>query len=121
VEIRNTAIDPHELEELRKTIVVPSICTMNPHITFKENLFCFTGISQKGNRESIINKIVSLGGVYNNNITKKTNYLVIGDRNNPCWVFSCYGRKIEKALENRKTGLGIQIIKEVDFWDETYK
>jgi hypothetical protein len=70
VEIRNTAIDPHELEELRKTIVVPSICTMNPNITFKENLFCFTGISQKSNRESIINKIVSLDGVYNN-ITKK--------------------------------------------------
>jgi hypothetical protein len=120
VDTGNTAINKAELDELRKSIQIPAICTMSPHVTFKDRLFCFTGISSKGTRNSVTDIIISLGGLYNDKVIKGTDYLVIGDENNPCWVFSCYGRKIEKALENRKKGLPIQIIKEVDFWDETY-
>jgi NAD-dependent DNA ligase len=117
VDIKNTAIDKTELDRLRKSIQIPTICTMNPKITFKDKLFCFTGISSKGTRNFIVDTITSFGSIYNNNVIKNTDYLIIGNENNPCWVFSCYGRKIEKALENRQKGLPIQIIREVDFWD----
>jgi hypothetical protein len=118
VDIKNTAINPDELELLRRSMAIPSICTMNANIDFEDKLFCFTGISSRGKRKEIVVKIALLGGRYNDGMVKGTNYLIIGDKNNPCWVFSCYGRKIERAIEDRAAGLPIQIIKEVDFWDE---
>jgi hypothetical protein len=118
VDIKNTVIPQEEIELLRKSITIPSICTLNANISFDNKLFCFTGISSKGKRIDVAEKIISMGGQYNNVVINQTDYLIIGDRNNPCWVFSCYGRKVEKAIENRQKGLPIQIIKEVDFWDE---
>ncbi|GMA55471.1 hypothetical protein GCM10025857_68280 [Alicyclobacillus contaminans] len=50
-------------------------------------------------------------------MTVDTDYLVVGDQGNPCWAFSCYGRKVEKAVKLRKQGRRILIIHEVDFWD----
>jgi NAD-dependent DNA ligase len=93
---------------------------MNSDVAFEGKLFCFTGTSSKGQRKDIAKKIASLGGKYHDTLVRETDYLVVGDKNNPCWVFSCYGRKIEQAIENRKNGLPIQIVKEVDFWDATY-
>jgi NAD-dependent DNA ligase len=118
VDIKNTAINKDELEALRRSMSIPLICTMNANIDFQDKVFCFTGISSRGGRKDIAKKIVLLGGKYNDNIIKETHYLVVGDKNNPCWVFSCYGRKIEKAINGRAAGLPIQIVKEIDFWDE---
>jgi NAD-dependent DNA ligase len=119
VDIKNTSVDEAELEEFLKTMRLPLICTMSPNLQFEGRLFCFTGISARyKKRQEIAEKITMLGGIYNNNITKQTEYLIVGDKNNPSWAFSCYGRKVESAIEYRKTGSGIQIVKEVDFWDE---
>jgi hypothetical protein len=120
IDFSQSTIDKNEIDQLIKDIQLPVICTMNPDVTFKSKLFCFTGISSKGKRSDIVSKIESLNGIYNDNVLQGTNYLIIGDKNNPCWAFSCYGRKVEKALENRKGGLSIQIVKEIDFWDATY-
>lgn len=37
----------------------------------------------------------------------------------PCWAFSCYGRKVEEAMNMRKQGYKISIVKEIDFIDAT--
>jgi hypothetical protein len=118
VDVKNTAINQNELETLRRSMSIPLICTMNANIIFEDKLFCFTGISSRGKRNDIAEKITLLGGQYNDTMVKGTHYLIVGDKNNPCWVFSCYGRKIERAIEDRTAGLPIQIVKEVDFWDE---
>jgi hypothetical protein len=118
IDVKNTTISQGELEELRQSMSIPLICTMNANIVFEGKLFCFTGISSRGKRGDIVEKITLLGGKYNDGMIRGTDYLVIGDKNNPCWVFSCYGRKIERAIEDRTAGLPIQIIREVDFWDE---
>jgi hypothetical protein len=118
VDIKNTAVNQDELETLRRSLIIPLICTMNANIIFENKLFCFTGISSKGKRKDIVEKITLLGGNYNDTLIRGTDYLVVGDKNNPCWVFSCYGRKIERAIEDRAVGRPIQIVKEVDFWDE---
>ena len=34
-----------------------------------------------------------------------------------CWAFSCFGRKVEKAVDIRKSGGTILIVHESDFWD----
>lgn len=119
VDLNQSCIDCDSINELKKEIVLPAICTMNPDITFDGALFCFTGISSKGSRSLIEDQIVNLNGIYKDTILKETKYLIVGDKNNPCWAFSCYGRKVEKAIDLRKSGNIIQIVKEIDFWDAT--
>lgn len=110
-------INIEEIERLKKEITITGICTINPNIEFHEREFCFTGISKNMSREEFANKIISLGGLYNNNVTKKTSYLIVGNEVNPCWAYSCYGRKVEKAIELRKTGNRISIVSEIDYID----
>ena len=106
-----------EIEKLKNDITISGICTINPLIEFKDKQFCFTGISKTMKRKEIVEKIESLGGVYKDNVTQKTDFLIIGDNSNPCWAFSCYGRKVETAMNMRKEGSKISIVKEIDFID----
>lgn len=104
------AIDPKELH-------INGICSMNPEIKIEGNLFCFTGVSEKTGRKEFAELIISKGGKFNDSVIKDTKYLVIGCEGNPCWSFSCYGRKVEKAVMMRKSGQKILLINEIDFWD----
>jgi len=105
-----------EIDELKKSMTISGICAASPNVVIENNVFCFTGASSRTIRSEIKEIIESKSGIFQDNITKKLNYLVIGDEGNPCWVFSCYGRKVEKAIEYRKSGIPVQIIHENDFW-----
>lgn len=115
----NSNINFKEIDELRNSITISGVCTINPLIEFKDKQFCFTGISKKYKRKDIEQKIESLGGKYKDDITKNTDYLIVGEDSNPCWAYSCYGRKVEKAVNMRRSGEKISIIKEIDFIDST--
>lgn len=106
-----------KFDELRRQYSIHGICSMDPDILFDSKLFCFTGISSKATRDEIANTIANAGGLYNDSVLQKTDYLIVGSDSNPCWAFSCYGRKVEKAIEYRKKGKAIQIVNELDFWD----
>ena len=105
-----------ELEELRKLYSLEGICATDPRITIEGNLFCFTGKSSRGTRNDIEHLIQEHGGRTKSNVVRDTNYLIVGTEGNPCWAYSCYGRKVEAAVALRKEGLPIQIINENDFW-----
>jgi len=51
------------------------------------------------------------------NVTARSDYLVVCDSGNELWAFSCYGRKVERAYEQRRKGHHILIVHERDFWD----
>lgn len=68
-------------------------------------------------RREIAERIKSLGGIVKNNISKKTNYLIVCTAGNPCWAYSCYGRKVDEAIKLRKNGVPITIVSETDLWD----
>ena len=91
---------------------------MCPQLIIPDNLFCFTGVSYKAKRSEIKEIVESKGGKFKNTVVKETNYLIVGNGGNPCWAFSCYGRKVEQAVNLRKAGHGILIVHENDFWDE---
>lgn len=110
-------INKDEYKLIKKEMNIQGICALAPNIKFEGKLFCFTGESSKLKRSEIAEIIVSNGGRFNNNVVKETNYLIIGDSGNPCWAFSCYGRKVEKAVNLRKQGYQIIIAHEIDFWD----
>lgn len=112
-----TTIDGKEIQKLKENIHVNGITTSNPEITFNNKIFCITGKFIDKKRSEVAEAIKNLGGKIVTGISEKVNYLIIGSSGNKCWAYSCYGRKVESAMTLRKKGLGIQIIKEEDFWD----
>ncbi|ESU71081.1 MULTISPECIES: BRCT domain-containing protein [Geobacillus] len=110
----------HELDVkfLQSQYSISGICAVNPEIIFENKVFSFTGASHRATRNEIARIIQEMGGIFNDNVTKSTNYLIVGGNGNPCWAFACYGRKVEKAIELRKKGTPIVIVHENDFWDE---
>lgn len=109
-----------------RTIVSPSIsdgttlvglCAVCPEINFEESKFCFTGASTRYTRNQLAQIVSNFGGEFVDSMTAKVKYLVIGADGNPCWAYACYGRKVEKAVELRKSGNRVLIVHENDFHD----
>lgn len=119
VDTRNSFnIHDNEVAILQKQYSIGGICAVCPEIVIEGKTFCFTGVSNKATRNEIAEIICAHGGHYNDRVTNKTDYLIVGADGNPCWAFSCYGRKVEKAVDLRKEGHQIVIVHEYDFWDE---
>lgn len=102
---------------LPKQFTLPGICATCPEITFDGRTFTFTGSSLRGARTELAEHVDRLKGKFSRNLTEKTDFLVVGSAGNPCWAFSCYGRKVEQAVNYRKKGHPIIIVHESDFWD----
>ncbi len=103
-------------DSLREKYSVEGICAHDPAIAFAGKAFCFTGKSTICDRDTIADEVTGLGGKFRNNVSQKTDYLVVGNDGNPCWAFSCYGRKVEEAIALRKAGATVTIVNERDFW-----
>jgi NAD-dependent DNA ligase len=96
---------------------LPGICASCPEIEFSERVFCFTGASRRAVRRELTEVVIERGGEIRDSVTPDLHYLVVGAAGNPCWAFSCYGRKIEEAVSHRKNGHRLLIVHENDFWD----
>lgn len=106
-----------DVSKLQQQFSINGICAVDPEIIVPDRLFCFTGVSNQATRDEICNIIVEKGGKCCSTPTNKTDYLVVGGGGNPCWAYTCYGRKVEKAMDIRKKGHKILIVHENDFWD----
>ena len=100
-----------ELGEVSKTSTLP-ICTPPPHITFSGKTFLFTGTCAFGTRKQCQAAIESLGGQNAKSVTKALNYLILGTYVTDSWAHESFGRKIEKAMEYRESGLPLAIVTE---------
>lgn len=116
VNIENKEI-AKQIDQETADINISGHCTSDPNIDFDGKTFCVTGVLKSGNRSELENLISDLGGISTKTVTKKTDYLIVGDNGNPAWAFACYGRKVEKALEMRKGGHQICLVHEFDFMD----
>ena len=90
-----------------------------PVIHFNKSIFVVTGKFAFGPRDVCIKSIEELGGACESAITKRTNYLVIGTFASRDWIQTSHGRKIEKAIEYKKSGVPIAIIGE-DHWAKSF-
>ncbi|MGD9722929.1 MAG: BRCT domain-containing protein [Pirellulales bacterium] len=96
---------------------VRGVCAADPQIDFVDRLFCFTGKSQRATRVEIAELVAEKGGTFKDDVVLDTDFLIVGADGNPCWAYACYGRKIEKAIELRKSGRPLMLVHELDFWD----
>lgn len=101
----------------RDNQTIVGLCAVCPEISFDGKLFVFTGASARFNRPQLAETISSLGGKLAPNMSKKVDYLVIGSEGNPSWAYACYGRKVEQAIELRRSGVRLLIVHEHDFHD----
>lgn len=102
-----------------RSLVISGVCSVDPLIAFTDRHFVFTGESSRGSRTALEGHVSARGGLLQDNVTKRTDYLVVCDCSSAFWAFSCFGRKVEKAYALRKKGVPVQIVHEVDFWDAT--
>jgi hypothetical protein len=109
-----------------RTIVSPRVaegttlvglCAVCPEIGFVGQKFCFTGASTRHARADLVALVKRLGGDVVSSVTSTVSYLVIGAEGNPCWAYACYGRKVEKAVELRRSGSRLLLVHENDFHD----
>ncbi len=97
---------------------VGGLCAVCPEVVFSGKTFCFTGVLGRCKRSDAEDRVRQLGGLAQKGVTQQLDYLVIGADGNPCWAFSCYGRKVEQAMDYRKSGRkSIVLVHEMDFWD----
>jgi NAD-dependent DNA ligase len=99
-----------ELGETLKATSLP-LCDPAPALTFNGMAYCFTGTFNYG-RRSLCEQAVADRGGSSANLTKKTDYLVIGTYATESWKHSSFGHKIMKAVEMRDLGVPISIVSE---------
>jgi hypothetical protein len=101
-------------------VPITGLCAVCPEVSFPDRCFTFTGSFASRTRKQLVGLVEAKGGRFSANVTQATDYLVIGAEGNPCWAYSCYGRKVEQAVEYRKKGLPLLIVHENDFWDAAH-
>lgn len=106
-----------ELGEVAKTASLP-IDNPAPSLTFQGKSFLFTGTCAFGTRKQCQAAVESLGGTNAKGVTKSLDYLVLGTYVTDSWVHETFGRKIEKAMEYRNTGVPLCIITEEHWANE---
>lgn len=90
--------------------------TKHTRIEFDGKAFCFTGRSGRMPRESIAEIVLAMGAFVHDDVTRKTDYLVVGSKGSRTWKQGSYGRKMERAMRLKQSGGGIKIVREADFW-----
>ncbi len=105
----------HPLNEPSKAIT--GICAVCPDIIIPNKTFCLTGNSKKHPRKKIVEMISSFGGKYKDDMSKQVDYLIVCAEGSSMWTYSCYGRKVEDAVNLRKQGHHVLVIHEFDLWD----
>lgn len=75
------------------------------NVVIEGSVLVFTGKfgGKTGFRKVIEERVVGLGGVLRASVTTKTNYLVVGDETAVGWITSTYGRKIQMAMDLRRS------------------
>lgn len=86
-----------------------------PAMSWPGSVFVFTGKFAFGPRADCERQVVGLGATAEKAITKRTRYLVIGTFGSRDWIHTSFGRKIQKAVDYRQSGVPLAIVGE-DHW-----
>ena len=99
-----------------KTIRSEKTCFDETHLLYKK-VCVFTGVLERMNRAQAAQCVVDLGGRCENNVTKKTNFLILGNNEYNRTIRDGKSTKQRKAEENKLKGLDIEILSEDVFYD----
>lgn len=102
------------LQETGSSQPQPTTLPLTPDvkILFPSKRFCFTAEFLYGTRALCHSKTEVLGGIPQDNVTKKLDFLVVGALASTAWINSSYGNKIKKAVDLQNKGIPIMIVSE---------
>ena len=80
-------------------------------VNFRESRFCLTGDFAYADRPQCEGLIAARGGIVGS-VTRKLNYLVVGQGGSTEWKHGSFGTKIAKALDYRQRGVPLLIVAE---------
>jgi NAD-dependent DNA ligase len=86
-------------------------------VVFQGRVFVFTGRFLFGTKAKCEQAVGERGGICKTDVTRATDYLVVGALKSEDWVRSTHGRKIEKLIENIRSGCHGAVISE-EHWAE---
>lgn len=109
--LRSISGEKVALGEVSKSATLP-VCSPAPDVIFSGKEFLFTGTCAYGTRKECQAAIQSLGGSNAKGVTRRLDYLVLGAYVTDSWAHESFGRKIEKAMEYRNSGLPLSIVTE---------
>lgn len=97
--------------------IVPTNIEINEDSFFFDRHVVFTGKLEKMVRRDAMQVVVNLGGILDNSVTKKTNYLILGNNDYNAFLHGEKSSKHKKAEQLRLEGYDIDIIDEFTFYD----
>lgn len=80
-----------------------------------DDIYVFTGRFAYGTRRDCQKEVTSRGSACDENVTRRTSFLVIGTFGSRDWQQSSFGLKIRRAVELRDSGFAVRIVGE-DHW-----
>ncbi|MFX3616937.1 MAG: exonuclease domain-containing protein [Sporolactobacillus sp.] len=101
--------------DFKPSEIVAQTADFNPDHPFYQRVFVFSGELRTMSRKEACQKVANLGGINGNNVTKKTNFLVIGDMDFRLLRGHTKSSKMKKAELLAEQGQDIRIISESDF------
>lgn len=97
--------------------IVPTEFEIDEDNFFYNRHVVFTGKLEKMLRKDAMQIIVNLGGILDNSVTKKTNYLILGDNDYNAILKGEKSSKHKKAEQLKLEGYDIEILDELTFYD----
>jgi len=88
------------------------LCQPPPTIAFPGSVFVVTGTFAYGTRRQVVDALEAPPASAASAVSKKVNFLVIGEVGSQAWRHSSYGRKIEAAVSLRESGVHLRIVSE---------
>lgn len=86
-----------------------------PALEFDGSVYVFTGRFFSGTPRWCEYRVEAQGATCSSSVTRRTNYLVIGELGSRDWKHTSFGRKVQKAVEVRSDGYPLAIVAE-DHW-----
>lgn len=83
-----------------------------------DEVYVFTGRFAYGTRKQCAKEVINRSSVVEDNVTRRTSFLVIGSFGSRDWRTSSYWTKILRAAELRSSGFALRIVCE-DHWAGT--
>lgn len=91
---------------------ISDIFDSSDDFSFDGHVVCLTGDFDYGSKGKVSSYIESQGGTVSSSVTKSTTVVLMGNKGSDAWSFGNYGTKIEKAINIKKKGSNIIILKE---------
>lgn len=107
------SLERQKIQSLLDVDISPGKRYLQNHIdSAKEKVFCLSGNFSMGSKEEISKKLEDLGAIIKKGVSKKVDFLVVGNEDCDAWKYGNYGTKIKKALELQSSGAKIKITSE---------